>query len=42
MTRLEWPTPMAVHLLEDPAEVAGTGKDLNLMVLAPEPERAAR
>lgn len=33
--RMEFPTPLGVHLLEDPAEVAGTAKDLNLVVLAP-------
>lgn len=32
--RMEYPTPLGVHLLEDPAEVAGTGKDINLVVLA--------
>lgn len=33
--RMEYPTPLGVHLLEDPAEVAGTAADLNLNVLAP-------
>ncbi|HEY3396035.1 MAG TPA: hypothetical protein VGM19_00100 [Armatimonadota bacterium] len=33
--RMEYPTPIGVHLLEDPAEVAGTVNDWNLTILAP-------
>jgi len=33
--RMEYPTPLGVHLLESPAEVAGTGLDFNLILLAP-------
>ncbi len=33
--RIEYPTPVGLHLLEDPAEVAGTAADTNLVLLAP-------
>ncbi len=35
VVRMEYPTPLGVHLLEDPAEVAGTIKDFHLILRAP-------
>ncbi len=33
--RIEYPTPVGLHLLEDPAEVAAAAAETNLMMLAP-------
>ena len=33
--RMEYPTPLAVHLLEDPAEVAAAAGAFNMMLVAP-------
>ncbi len=33
--RNEWPSPMAIHLLGDPSEVAATVNDRHLLVLVP-------
>jgi len=33
--RMEYPTPLGVHLLEDPGEVAKTADDYHLILLAP-------
>ncbi|HEY3416992.1 MAG TPA: hypothetical protein VGM23_08930 [Armatimonadota bacterium] len=35
VARMEYPTPLGIHLLEDPSEVAGTQKDMNLVLMAP-------